>query len=164
MLAQKKVNMEGIEVGIEAPDIMLPSIDGDTLKLSELENRIILVNFWASWCSPCRKKNTVLIKVFQEFKDAEFNDGEDGFDIFSVSLDRNAISWTNSIKKDSVNDFINVGDMLGWESPAAKAYCIKSIPSNVLVNGSGVIIAVNITPSDLKKKLKRMKKGGWLWF
>ncbi len=161
---QKKANLEGIVEGITAPDIILPDVNGDTIRLSDINDKIVLVNFWASWCAPCRKKAPVLVELYQEYKNADFNDGEKGFVVFSVSLDRNEIVWKSSIAKDSIGDFINVGDMMGWKSPAARSYNIKSIPSTVLLDGNGDIIAVNIRPHELKKKLKRLKKSGWLWF
>jgi len=164
MFAQKKANLEGIEIGNTAPEIELPNVVGDVIKLSEVNDKIILVNFWASWCAPCRKKSPELLNIFNEYKDIEFDDGEMGFEIVSVSLDRNEIVWKNSIEKDATGDFINIGDMEGWKSSAAISYNIKSIPSNVLLDGNGKIIAINLSTQDLKKKLKRMKKGSWLWF
>ncbi len=162
--AQKKVNLEGIEIGNIAPEIELPNVDGDVIKLSELQGKIVLINFWASWCAPCRKKAPELLEVFNNYKNTEFDDGENGFEIFSVSLDRNEIAWKRNIEKDSIKDFINVGDMEGWKCSAAKTYNIKSIPSSVLLDGEGEIIAINISPKDLNKKLKRMEKRGWFWF
>jgi len=82
----------------------------------------------------------------------------------SVSLDNNEMAWKNSIEKDGTGALMNVGDMKGWKSDAAVAYHIRSIPSSVLVNGEGKIIGINLHSKDLRKKLKQMKKGGWLWF
>lgn len=163
LVAQKKSNLEGIEVGKMAPEIELPTADGDDFKLSQLKDKIVLINFGASWCAPCRKKSPELIEVFNKYRDTDFDDGEKGFEIVSVSLDRNEIAWKNSIAKDGTGGFLNVGDMNGWKCSAAVTYNIKSIPSSVLLNGQGKIIAINLSPQDLKKKLKRMKKGGWPW-
>ena len=164
IFAQKKANLEGIEIGNMAPEIELPTVDGEVFKLSQLKGKMVLVNFWASWCSPCRKKSPELLKIFNKYKDTDFDDGEKGFEIIYVSLDRNEIAWKNSIEKDSIGDFLNVGDMKGWKCTAAKTYNIRVIPSSVLLDGEGKIIAINISLQDLKKKLKRMKQGGWLWF
>lgn len=164
LFAQKKANLEGIEIGNIAPEIELPNIYGDNFKLSELKGKIVLINFWASWCLPCRKKAPELLDIFNNYKDTDFDDGENGFEIVSVSLDKNEIAWKNSVKKDGAEDFLNIGDMKGWESSAATTYNIKSIPSNILLNGEGEIIAINISTDRLKKKLKRMKKSSWLWF
>ncbi len=164
VIAQKKVNLEGIEVGKMAPEIELPNTEGEMITLSHLKGKIVLINFWAAWCAPCRKKAPELIKILNEYKDVDFDDGETGHEILSVSLDRNETAWKNSIEKDGIGDFINVGDMKGWKSSAAITYNIRSIPSSVLLDGEGEIIAINLSPKELRKKLKRMEKGGWLWF
>lgn len=164
LFAQKKANLEGIEVGTMAPEIELPTVDGENFKLSQLKGKVVLVNFWASWCAPCRKKAPELREVFNTYENTNFDNGEKGFEIVSVSLDRNEAGWKNSIKKDSIGDFLNVGDMKGWKSKAAETYNIKSIPSSVLLDGEGEIIAINLSSQDLSKKLKRLKNGGWLWF
>jgi len=162
--AQKKVNLEGILVGNMAPEIQLPDVHGDTVSLSQMNDKIVLVSFGASWCAPCRKKSPELLEILHEFKEADFEDGASGFVILSVSLDNNEMAWKNSIEKDGTGDFVHVGDMQGWKCEAAMTYHIRSIPSNVLVNGEGKIIGINLHSKDLRKKLKQMRKGGWLWF
>ena len=164
IIAQKKANLAGIEIGKIAPEIELPTVDGNDIKLSQLKGKVVLINFWAAWCSPCRKKAPELVEILNNYKYSKFDDGETGFEIFSVSLDRNEIAWKNSIEKDGIEDFINVGDMNGWKSSAATTYNIRSIPSSILLDGEGKIIAINLSPKDLNKKLKRMKKGSWPWF
>lgn len=164
LMAQRKANMEGIEIGSMAPEIELPTAEGDIFKLSELKGKVVLINFWASWCKPCRKKAPELVEIYKEYKNDTFENGESGFEILSVSLDRNAKTWKSSIQKDSIGEFVNVGDMRGWKCSAAKTYNIKSIPSSVLLDGNGKIIALNLSPQQLEKKLKHLKKGGWFWF
>lgn len=164
MFAQKKSNLKGIEIGMIAPEIELPTVDGDVIKLSQLTGKIVLINFWASWCAPCRKKAPELVDIFNNYKDIDFEDGEKGVVILSISMDRNEIGWKNSIEKDGIGDFLNVGDMKGWKCSAATSYNVKSIPSSVLLNGEGKIIAINLSTKDLNKKLKRMKKSSWFWF
>lgn len=162
--SQKKENLEGIEIGNIAPEIELPLVNGENFKLSELKGKLVLVNFWASWCAPCRKKSPELIEVFGKYKNEEFENGEEGFEIVYVSLDKNQDIWERSISKDNIGDFKNVGDMKGWRSAAAKTYNIRRIPSSVLLDGEGNIIAINLSPKDLKKKLKRLKQSGFFGF
>lgn len=164
LYAQKKVNLEGIEIGSMAPEIELPTVEGESFKLSELKGKVVLINFWASWCAPCRKKAPELIEVFNEYKNTEFDGGEKGFEIVSVSLDRNDAGWKNTIKKDGIGAFLNVGDMNGWKCTAAQSYNIKTIPSSVLLDGDGEVIAINLSPENLNKKLKKLKQGSWWWF
>ena len=164
LFAQKKENLEGIEVGMMAPDIELPTIEGEDIKLSQLRGKVVLINFWAAWCAPCRKKTPALRDIFNTYKDAEFDDGEKGFEILSVSLDENKTAWQNAVAKDSIQAFINVGDMTGWDSRTANDYNIKRIPTSLLVDGEGKIIAINLKPKDLDKKLKKLKNGSWFWF
>jgi len=164
LFGQKKVNLEGIEVGDFSPAIELPTDSGEEFNLSQLRGKLVLINFWASWCAPCRKKSPELLEIYSKYQDKDFKNGEKGFEILNVSLDRNELAWKNSIEKDNVGDFVNVGDMKGWESATAKTYNVSRIPSSVLLDGEGKIIATNLSTQDLKKKLKRMKNGGWLWF
>jgi len=164
LLAQKKANLEGIEIGRIAPEIVLLTVYGEEFELSQLRGKVVLINFWASWCSPCLKKMPQLLDIYDKYKNTDFIEGDKGFEIVSVSLDRNVVYWKKSIEKNDLGDFMNVGDMKGWKCIAAKSYNIRMIPSSVLIDGKGKIIAVNLSPKDLNKKLKRMKQTGHFWF
>lgn len=164
LFGQKKTNLEGIKVGDIAPEIELPTVDGEDFKLSQLHGKLVLVNFWASWCSPCRKKSPKLLEIYEKYQEEEFENGQIGFEIVYVSLDKSIEMCKQTIKKDGIGDFINVGGTEGWKSSAAQTYNIKSIPSSLLLNGEGEIIAINLSAKDLSKKLKRMKQDGFFWF
>lgn len=105
----------------------------------------VLVDFWASWCGPCRKENPNVLKAYNKYK-------SQGFSIFGVSLDRNKEAWINAIAKDSLT-WVNVSDLNFWDSAPAKLYNVSKIPSNVLIDPSGKIAARNLRGEDLVKKL-----------
>ena len=157
LFAQKKANLEGVEIGKKVPEVILPNVDGDNFKLSQLQGKVVLLNYWASWCAPCRKKAPELIEIHTKYKTADFKDYGNGFEIVSISLDRNEDAWKNAISKDGIGVMVNVGDMNGWKCKAAVDYNIKRIPTTVLLDGEGKVIAFNLDLKDLKKKLKRMK-------
>lgn len=161
--AQKKSHLQGVEPGMTAPEFTMPTVDGDTFNLSDLRGKVVLINFWASWCAPCRKKAPDLLKLHENYQNEEFDNGEKGFEIVCVSLDRNQTGWENGIQKDQIDGLINVGDMNGWNCDAAKKYSIKRIPTMVLLDGNGEIVALNPDTKDLNKKLKRMRKWRWFW-
>lgn len=163
LFAQKKAHLQGIDTGITAPGFVLPTADGDTFNLSDLRGKVVLINFWASWCAPCREKAPALLELHENYQNEEFDDGETGFEIVCVSLDRNQAAWKNGIQKDQIDGLVNVGDMKGWKSEAARTYSIKRIPTMVLINGTGEIVALNPGTKDLNKKLKSMKKSRWFW-
>jgi len=156
--------MEGIEVGMQAPQINLPTAEGENFDLNQLKGKLVFVNFWASWCAPCRKKSPYLVDIYKVYKDKEFDDGERGFEMVYVSLDKNEELWKRNIEKDGIGELINVGDMKGWRCAAAQTYSIKRIPSSVLLDGESRIIAMNLSTKELKKKLKNLKKKNFFGF
>lgn len=139
-----------------APEINLENTSGENVKLSSLRGNIVLIDFWASWCGPCRRSHPELVNTYNEFKDAKFKNAK-GFEIYSVSLDRNKSSWLNAIKKDRLDWKYHVSDLKGWHSEAAKTYNIRSIPSNVLLNEKGEIISTNLRGDRLKEALAKLQ-------
>lgn len=136
---------KSIGIGAEAPEIKLPNPEGKTIALSSLRGQYVLLDFWAAWCSPCRRENPNLVRVYKKFK-------EKGFEIFQVSLDRTKDDWVRAIKTDHLN-WIHVSDLKFWGSPVAKLYYVQSIPANFLLDPEGKIIATNLRGAALEQKL-----------
>ncbi len=147
----------GIHIGQEAPDLMLESPSGEMISLSSLRGKIVLIDFWAAWCPPCRRENPNLVKLYQKYMDKEFVNGS-GFTIYSVSLDRKMEEWTAAIEKDSLVWESHVSDLKGRASTAIAEYEIRSIPFNTLIDGDGIILAVGQRGSLLEDTLKKYLK------
>lgn len=132
-------------IGQEAPEINLPSVDGKELKLSSLRGKIVLIDFWASWCGPCRKEMPNVVKAYAKFKTK-------GFEIFGVSLDDNKDRWVEAIAKDGIT-WPQVSDLKKWDGDVVRNYNITGIPFTVLLDKEGKIIAKNLRGEELEKKL-----------
>ncbi len=147
-----------ISIGSKAPELAYPNPYGDTLKLSSLQGNLVLLDFWASWCGPCRKKNPEIRNLFNKYKTAKFNKPTTGFTIYSYSLDKSKESWTNAIKQDSLTWSNHVSDLKFWSGEGARAYGISSIPSTILIDETGYIIAINPSMEFIEKEItKRLK-------
>lgn len=146
--AKKKMAEERLQIGKVAPNIQLPSPQGDTVALSSLRGNVVLIDFWAGWCAPCRKENPKLRRVYNKYKNK-------GFEIYAVSLDKTKDMWVKAIKQDRLN-WIQVSDLKFWNSPVAKLYNIQSIPNNILIDEEGKIIAKQLKSEALDKKLKEV--------
>ena len=132
-------------------DFTLDNPQGKPTPLSSLLNgNYVLVDFWASWCGPCRIENPSLVAAFEKFHDK-------GFDIVGVSFDNNHDKWTEAIQSDNLS-WAHISDLIGWDSQAGKLYGIKSIPQNVLINPDGIIIDKNLHGDDLQNKLAELLK------
>ena len=151
-------NGQKYSVGEKAPNIVLNAPDGKEIKLSSLRGQMVLIDFWASWCAPCRKENPYIVQAYQKYKDVVFKNGN-GFTIFSVSLDMNQKAWEMAIQKDNMEWPAHVSDLKGWKGKAAELYDIQSIPASYLIDGEGRIVAVNVRGSELDAKLRKYKKG-----
>lgn len=151
------VSAQHFQVGDTVPDIIMADLSGQEIKLSSLEGKMVLIDFWASWCKPCRKENPSLVEAYNEYKDKEFKNG-DGFTVFSVSLDTKKIMWEKAINMDGLAWEYHVSDLKGWNNKVSKLYRIKSIPQSYLIDGSRRVISVNPRGKLLDKELKKASK------
>jgi thiol-disulfide isomerase/thioredoxin len=131
---------------ISAPEIIAKNPSGKELSLSSLKGKVVLVDFWASWCAPCRKENPTVVKMYNKYH-------AKGFEIFSVSLDQDATAWKTAIQKDGLSWTHHVSDLMGWESPIVKQFGVQGIPYTVLINKEGKIVGVGLRGLDLERKL-----------
>jgi thiol-disulfide isomerase/thioredoxin len=146
-----------ISMGQSAPDIVLESPTGEEISLYSLRGKLVLIDFWAAWCGPCRKDNPYLVDIYRKYKDREFVNGS-GFTIYSVSLDRDRQSWIAAIEQDSLEWEYHVSDLKGRQSSAAIKYEISSIPANVLIDGNGIIQAIGLRRHYLDNRLNDFLK------
>jgi thiol-disulfide isomerase/thioredoxin len=147
----------GIHIGQEAKDLEFESPTGEKISLSSLRGQMVLIDFWASWCGPCRRQHPHMRQVYHKYKDKEFKNGS-GFTIFSVSLDKNKDNWIAAIEQDTLEWASHVSDLKGIKSIAAQRYEVNSIPVNFLLDGDGIILAVGQRGSYLEKKLEEYLK------
>lgn len=137
-------------IGTMAPDITMPDVNGNNFSLSSLKGKYVLVDFWASWCGPCRGENPNVVAAYNKYKNKNFT-------ILGVSLDKTKDAWLEAIKKDGLT-WTHISDLKFWDSEAVGLYGFNGIPYNVLLDPTGKIIADNLRGSDLERKLEEVLK------
>ena len=140
----------GCAIGAVAPEITGRDTLGNPIKLSDFRGKYVLLDFWASWCPPCRRENPNVVKAFNEYKDKNFT-------IVGISLDKDKSKWMKAIADDNLA-WTHLSDLKYWDSEIPALYGVRGIPANVLLDPDGVIVAKNITGEDLHKKLKEVIK------
>ncbi|WP_185955303.1 TlpA disulfide reductase family protein [Solitalea koreensis] len=134
-----------VAVGQKAPELKGKNPEGKDISLSEIKGKLTIIDFWASWCGPCRAENPNVVRIYNKYHDK-------GLNILGVSLDKNATEWKKAIADDQLN-WNHVSDLMFWDSQLAKAYKVEAIPHTVLIDENGVIIANNLRGEELEKKI-----------
>ena len=141
-----KVQDYGNSLGQPAPEIKLPSPDGDSIALSSLKGKLVLLDFWAAWCGPCRRENPNVVRIYDKYKDK-------GFTVYSVSLDKDKAKWMQAIEQDNLKWDNHVSELLFWQGKAHQQYGVNSIPATFLINEKGEIIGKNLRGYALEKRI-----------
>ncbi|WP_312285665.1 TlpA family protein disulfide reductase [Chryseobacterium gleum] len=142
---------KAIEIGKKAPEITMTKADGTAFSLSTLKGKIVLIDFWATWCAPCVEEQPELKALYDTYSDKVKNNQ---FEILGISLDRNKESWQKAIDRFGIN-WIQISDLKFWKSPVAKLYEVDELPFNIIIDGQGTILVKNLHGKDLEEFLKK---------
>ena len=129
-------------------DFSLPDIKGDSLRLSSMKGKVFLLDFWASWCGPCRYSNKNLVKLYSKYK-------QHGFEILSVSLDDRKNAWKKAVSKDKIT-WLQINDSGGWDARSASNWQVEAIPASFLIDKNGNVVAINPEKQELENKIREL--------
>jgi thiol-disulfide isomerase/thioredoxin len=129
-------------------DFSLPDMKGDSLRLSSMKGKVFLLDFWASWCGPCRYSNKNLVKLYSKYK-------PNGFEILSVSLDDNKHDWMKAVNKDKIT-WLQIIDSRGWDARSAEKWQVNAIPASFLIDKDGNVVAINAEKKELENKIREL--------
>jgi len=154
--AQAQYKNTKIEIGQQAPELSFPNPQDKVISLSQAsKGKYVLLDFWASWCGPCRRANPSLVAFYQKYKSEKFKDAPNGFTVFSVSLDRNKEAWVNAIQTDKLEWPYHVSDLKAWKSEAADIYGVAFVPQAFLIGPDGKIIGKYMTAEEAVQDIEK---------
>ncbi len=157
LISAQENTQVGPAVGQSAPEVEGEDPDGKVYRLSSLKGYLVLLDFWASWCGPCRHENPTVVKAYETYSKLKLNNAK-GFKVFSVSLDKNRDAWKLAILQDHLDWKYHISELKAWDASAVKDYRVSAIPSNFLISPDGQVIAVNLRGDALLIELEKWVK------